>query len=71
MKTTSTNPIEDLIEVVSKLRDPIHGCSWDIKQNHRTLIPYAIEEAHEVADAIKNGTDQEICDELSTRTPAY
>ncbi|WP_269622022.1 MazG family protein [Prochlorococcus marinus] len=64
MQTTSQNPIEALIEVVSKLRDPIHGCPWDIKQNHRTLIPYAIEEAHEVADAIKNGTDQEICDEL-------
>ncbi len=58
------NPIKKLINIVSKLRDPIEGCSWDIKQTHDSLIPYAIEEAYEVADAIRYGDDSNLCDEL-------
>ena len=60
----SQQAINELIKVVSTLRDPVNGCPWDIKQNHESLIPYAIEEAHEVADAIRYGNDENLCDEL-------
>ncbi|KGG14536.1 MULTISPECIES: nucleoside triphosphate pyrophosphohydrolase, partial [unclassified Prochlorococcus] len=63
-KTQSDQAINELLEIVAKLRDPNHGCPWDIKQNHKSLIPYAIEEAHEVADAIKYGNNEDLCDEL-------
>ena len=49
-------------KIISKLRDPIDGCPWDIKQTHITLLPYLIEETYELIDAIKNKGD--IKDEL-------
>ncbi len=58
------NAIEDLVHVVSQLRDPIKGCPWDLEQNHFSLIPYLLEEAYEVADAIREGTDKELEEEL-------
>ncbi len=36
-----------------QLRDPQSGCPWDLKQNFHTLVPYTIEEAYEVADAVE------------------
>ncbi len=56
--------IEKLIETVFKLRDPTNGCPWDLKQDHKSLIPYVIEEAYEVADAIKSENDKNLCEEL-------
>ena len=47
-----------------RLRDPEHGCPWDIKQNFATIAPYTIEEAYEVADAIDNNDMQELKTEL-------
>ena len=44
--------IEKLLEVMAKLRDPNDGCPWDVEQNFKTIAPYTIEEAYEVADAI-------------------
>tara|TARA_Y100001968_G_C19369201_1_gene724176 strand:+ start:660 stop:1439 length:780 start_codon:yes stop_codon:yes gene_type:complete len=52
------------MKVVSKLRDPKEGCPWDLKQTHNSLIPYVLEEAHEVADAIREGQDNELIEEL-------
>ncbi len=60
----SKKKIEKLIEVVSALRDPIHGCPWDQKQTHVSLIPYVLEEAHEVAHAIREGNPNELKEEL-------
>tara|TARA_Y100001968_G_scaffold254312_1_gene240169 strand:- start:160 stop:972 length:813 start_codon:yes stop_codon:yes gene_type:complete len=60
----SKEKIEKLIEVVSYLRDPIHGCPWDRKQTHVSLIPYVLEEAHEVAHAIREGNSNELKEEL-------
>jgi ATP diphosphatase len=45
--------IEDLIELMRRLRDPVTGCSWDIKQTYQTIVPSTLEEAYEVADAIE------------------
>ena len=44
---------EKLLDIMAQLRDPESGCSWDLKQNFYSLIPYTIEEAYEVADAIE------------------
>jgi tetrapyrrole methylase family protein/MazG family protein len=54
---------ESLLEVVKALRGP-DGCPWDKEQTHRTLTPYAIEEAHELAEAIEAGTRAEVISEL-------
>ncbi|MCZ6814969.1 MAG: nucleoside triphosphate pyrophosphohydrolase, partial [Alphaproteobacteria bacterium] len=51
----TTAPIEKLIDVMARLRDPERGCPWDIEQNFETIAPYTIEEAYEVADAIASG----------------
>jgi XTP/dITP diphosphohydrolase len=53
-----------LLAVVDRLRDPVHGCPWDLEQTHRSLIPYVLEEAHEVADAIRHGNDAHLAEEL-------
>jgi MazG family protein len=45
--------IEDLLEVMARLRDPAHGCPWDVAQDFASIAPYTIEEAYEVADAIE------------------
>ena len=60
----SAEKIHKLIEVVSALRDPINGCPWDIKQTHLSLIPYVLEEAHEVAHAIREDNPHELKEEL-------
>jgi tetrapyrrole methylase family protein/MazG family protein len=54
---------EGLIKVVEFLRGP-DGCPWDKEQTHETLTRFAIEEAHELADAIDGGNVDEIRDEL-------
>jgi len=56
--------LAELVAVVDRLRDPIGGCPWDLEQTHSTLIPYVLEEAHEVADAIRHGDDNHLAEEL-------
>jgi MazG family protein len=45
-------PVARLLAVMAWLRDRRHGCPWDVEQTFRTIAPYTIEEAYEVADAI-------------------
>ena len=47
--------LEDLLHLMSRLRDPQFGCPWDIKQTYATIVPHTLEEAYEVADAIERG----------------
>tara|TARA_X000000368_G_scaffold348943_1_gene288833 strand:- start:764 stop:1576 length:813 start_codon:yes stop_codon:yes gene_type:complete len=63
-QVNSEEKIRRLIEVVSALRDPINGCPWDLKQTHLSLIPYVLEEAHEVAHAIRADNPNELKEEL-------
>lgn len=56
--------MEQLITTVARLRDPKRGCPWDLAQTNTSLIPYVLEEAHEVADALRHGSNQEIAEEL-------
>jgi MazG family protein len=56
--------LEALLELMRRLRDPVHGCPWDRVQSFATIAPFTIEEAYELADAI--GRDDFDClrDEL-------
>jgi len=56
--------LTELIAVVARLRDPEGGCPWDREQTHASLAPYVLEEAHEVADAIRHGDDTHLAEEL-------
>jgi ATP diphosphatase len=56
--------IQRLIEIMAALRNPETGCPWDVEQNFRSIAPYTIEEAYEVADAIARGDFDELRDEL-------
>jgi ATP diphosphatase len=60
----SNSTIADLLAIMARLRDPERGCPWDIEQDFRSIAPYTIEEAYEVADAIDRGALDELRDEL-------
>ncbi len=53
-----------LLAMMSRLRDPVTGCPWDIEQSFATIAPYTIEEAYEVADAIERGDMEDLREEL-------
>ena len=55
--------IEDLLKVMARLRAP-NGCPWDREQDHHTLRWHAVEEVYELMDAIENGDDHEMEEEL-------
>ena len=57
-------PMARLLAVMRALRDPDHGCPWDVQQDFTTIAPYTIEEAYEVADAIERGRMDELREEL-------
>ena len=57
-------PLERLIAIMARLRDPERGCPWDVEQSFATIAPYTIEEAYEVADAIQQGDMAALKDEL-------
>ncbi|MEE4376601.1 MAG: nucleoside triphosphate pyrophosphohydrolase [Candidatus Competibacteraceae bacterium] len=56
--------IERLLEVMAQLRNPDGGCPWDQAQTYATILPYTLEEAYEVADAIEGGNREELKKEL-------
>jgi len=59
-----TRPIDRLLAIMARLRDPGRGCPWDREQNFATIAPYTIEEAYEVADAIEREDMTALKDEL-------
>ncbi|HEY9762885.1 MAG TPA: nucleoside triphosphate pyrophosphohydrolase [Trichocoleus sp.] len=63
-RTAVLAALERLIDVVAQLRHPETGCPWDLAQTPQTLIPYVIEEAYEVIDAIQVGERDAIAEEL-------
>ncbi len=58
------NDIEKLLEIMDRLRDPDGGCPWDLEQDFSTIAPHTIEEAYEVADAIRRQDLAALQDEL-------
>src|SRR6059058_6038924 len=57
-------PLERLVAIMRRLRDPVTGCEWDREQTFATIAPYTIEEAYEVADAIARDDMDALADEL-------
>ena len=57
-------PLERLVSIMRRLRDPERGCEWDREQTFATIAPYTIEEAYEVADAIAREDMDALADEL-------
>ena len=56
--------IDDLLQIMRDLRDPDQGCPWDLRQDFKTIAPYTVEEAYEVADAIEREAWDELRGEL-------
>ncbi len=56
--------IDDLLRIMREVRDPDHGCPWDLRQSFATIMPYTVEEAYEVADAIEREAWDELRGEL-------
>lgn len=57
-------PLDRLIAIMARLRDPVSGCDWDLAQDFASIAPYTIEEAYEVADAITRGAMADLKEEL-------
>jgi ATP diphosphatase len=55
---------ERLVAIMARLRDPVSGCPWDVEQTFKTIAPYTIEEAYEVADACERDDMDALVDEL-------
>lgn len=56
--------VDDLLYLMSRLRDPDGGCPWDQKQTFQSIVPHTLEEAYEVADAIERQDWNHLNDEL-------
>jgi MazG family protein len=56
--------MKKLLRLMEQLRDPAAGCPWDRAQTYTTIVPYTIEEAYEVADAIARGDRAALRQEL-------
>ena len=61
---SAIDALQQLIEVVAKLRSPNGGCPWDLAQTPASLIPYVLEEAYETVYAIRSGDQDAIAEEL-------
>ena len=57
----ATGQIDDLLALMARLRA---DCPWDKKQTNHSLIPYAIEEAYELGEAVQADDDEDIKGEL-------
>ena len=62
--TLPTPPLDRLLAIMARLRDPATGCEWDVAQTFATIAPYTIEEAYEVADAIERNDMTDLREEL-------
>lgn len=56
--------LDDLLHLMARLRDPQHGCPWDLRQDYASIVPHTLEEAYEVADAITRRDFPQLRDEL-------
>ena len=61
---TPSENITRLLEIMAALRTPVTGCPWDLEQTFRTIAPFTLEEAYEVADAIEHDDMEQLREEL-------
>jgi uncharacterized protein YabN with tetrapyrrole methylase and pyrophosphatase domain len=64
MTSQASDALLRLEGIVRALRDPETGCPWDLKQDHRSMATYLLEEAHEVIEALDSSDDDAFCEEL-------
>jgi MazG family protein len=57
-------PLDRLLAIMARLRDPESGCAWDLAQTFATIAPYTMEEAYEVVDAIERQDLTDLKEEL-------
>ena len=57
----ASGELADLLSLMARLRS---DCPWDKKQSNHSLIPYAIEEAYELGEAVQSNDDEDIKGEL-------
>lgn len=60
--------LDELVAVMARLRGP-GGCPWDAEQTHASLVPYVVEEAFELVEAVESreaghGDDAHVREEL-------
>ena len=60
----NSDAVQELLEIMSQLHDPINGCPWDLKQTWQSLFSFTLEEVYEVGAAIDANQPAELCDEL-------
>jgi len=63
MTNDSIESLKELYKTIKILRNP-NGCPWDSKQTSKSLIPYLLEETHEVIEAIENENIDGVKEEL-------
>ena len=56
--------IQELVDIMSALRDPETGCPWDRQQTMESIIPYTLEEIYELVDALERNNMEDVRDEL-------
>lgn len=64
LPSTQKPRIQQLLDIMARLRDPQSGCPWDVQQTFASVAPYTVEEAYEVADAIDRNDLPALRDEL-------
>ncbi len=62
--TPDLDAVRQLLRIMGRLRDPEHGCPWDLQQTFASIAPHTLEEAYEVVDAIETGDMKQVRDEL-------
>jgi len=64
MENKSYPELHQLINVVTKLRDPNGGCPWDLEQTHQTLLPFLLEESYEFIEAVEKNSHEHMKEEI-------
>lgn len=64
MSNAGPYDIDDLLQLMARLRDPDSGCPWDCQQDYRSLVAYTVEEVYEVVDAVERSDFAHLSEEL-------
>ena len=63
-KDSGKSNFEKLKDVITELRDPVHGCPWDLKQTHESLLKYLLEESYEFIEAVEEKDPKKMEEEI-------
>lgn len=63
-ESTERYALADLLELMARLRDPEHGCPWDLQQSFASIAPHTLEECYELVDALERGDLPQVREEL-------